>query len=79
MVGTEGDRAAGVAGPDDRRRPIVVDPTTGTLYALFDLVQNTSSRGGNRGPNVAFVTSTHAGVTWSKPQVVAVIRRPENE
>ena len=51
---------------------IVVDPS-GTLFDFFDLIQNASNKGGNRGDNVAFATSTDAGATWSKPQVVAGI------
>ncbi len=52
---------------------IVVDPS-GTLFDFFDLIQNASNKGGNRGDNVAFATSTDAGATWSKPKVVAGIK-----
>jgi hypothetical protein len=49
---------------------IVVDPS-GTLFDFFNLIQNRSNKGGNRGYNVGFATSTDGGATWSKPQVVA--------
>lgn len=53
---------------------IVIDQQTGTLYDFFNLIQNASNAGGNRGYNVAFVKSSDGGATWSKPTVVASIQ-----
>lgn len=50
---------------------VVVDPTNGALYDFFDLIQNFSNAGGNRGTSVAFIKSTDGGTTWSGPSVVA--------
>jgi hypothetical protein len=52
---------------------IVVDRQTGALYDFFDLIQNFSNTGGNRGYNVAFIKSTDGGATWSKPKVIAAL------
>jgi hypothetical protein len=52
---------------------IVVDRQTGALYDFFNLIQNASNRGGNRGYNVAFVKSTDGGATWSRPSVIAAL------
>ncbi|HEY5113964.1 MAG TPA: sialidase family protein [Nakamurella sp.] len=53
---------------------IVMDRRNGDLYDFFNLIQNTSNAGGNRGFNVAFVKSTDAGATWSRPTVVASLQ-----
>jgi hypothetical protein len=53
---------------------IVVDRQTGALYDFFNLIQNASNRGGNRGYSVAFVKSTDGGATWSAPKVVAALQ-----
>ena len=51
---------------------ILVDPRTGTLYDVFDWINNTGSNGpGTRGDNVAFIKSTNGGATWSTPQIVS--------
>jgi BNR repeat-like domain len=62
---------------------IVVDRQTGALYDFFNLIQNPSNTGGNRGYNVAFIKSTDGGATWSQPKVVASletagVRDPNN-
>jgi hypothetical protein len=53
---------------------IVVDRQTGALYDFFNLIQNASNSGGNRGYSVAFVKSTDGGATWSAPKVVAALQ-----
>jgi hypothetical protein len=49
---------------------IVIDRQAGTVYDFFNLIQNASNSGGNRGYNVAFSKSTNGGATWTEPQVV---------
>jgi hypothetical protein len=53
---------------------IVVDRQTGYVYDFFNLIQNASNAGGNRGYNVAFIKSTDGGATWSKPKVIAALQ-----
>jgi hypothetical protein len=53
---------------------IVVDHQTGALYDFFNLIQNFSNAGGNRGYNVAFIKSTDGGATWSAPKVIAALQ-----
>lgn len=48
---------------------VIVDPRNGKLYDFFAMFQ-VSNSGGNRGGSIAFVTSTDAGATWTKPRVV---------
>jgi hypothetical protein len=52
---------------------IVINRQTGALYDFFNLIQNASNSGDNRGYNVAFIKSTDGGATWSDPSVVAAI------
>jgi hypothetical protein len=49
---------------------IVVDPRTGTLYDFFDLILSTGPKA-PRGTNVAFLSSTDGGNTWSGPTIVS--------
>lgn len=53
---------------------IVVDRNSGALYDFFNLIQNTSNRGGHRGNNVAYIKSTDGGATWTAPAVIASIQ-----
>jgi hypothetical protein len=53
---------------------IVVDRQTGYLYDFFNLIQNASNAGGNRGYNVAFIKSADGGATWTKPKVIAALQ-----
>jgi hypothetical protein len=52
---------------------IVINRQTGALYDFFNLIQNASNSGDNRGYNVAFIKSTDGGATWSDPSVAAAI------
>jgi BNR repeat-like domain len=52
---------------------IVINRQNGALYDFFNLIQNASNRGGQRGYNVAFVSSTDGGATWSSPHVLAAL------
>jgi hypothetical protein len=61
---------------------IVVDPTTGTLYDVFDLINNSGALSA-RGTNVAVLKSTDGGDTWTGPVIVASlmsvgVRDPNN-
>jgi hypothetical protein len=49
---------------------VIVNPNTGDLYDFFAMIQGVSNSGGNRGATIAFVKSSDAGATWSKPHVV---------
>ncbi len=49
---------------------VVVDPRTGTLYDFFDLI---TPPFGVSAYNLAFVSSTDGGASWSGPHVVASI------
>src|SRR6266496_509409 len=49
---------------------IVVDPRTGTLYDFFDLILSTGPNAA-RGQNVALLTSTNGGASWSGPTIVS--------
>jgi hypothetical protein len=53
---------------------IVIDQQSGALFDFFNLIQNASNSGGNRGGNVAYVKSTDAGATWTEPSVVAALQ-----
>jgi len=50
---------------------IVVDPNSGTLYDVFNLIVSTGSNTDTpHGYNVAFIKSTDGGTTWTKPQII---------
>jgi len=53
---------------------IVINRQTGALYDFFNLIQNASNAGGHRGYNVAYVTSSDGGATWTRPTVLASIQ-----
>ena len=62
---------------------IVINRQDDTLYDFFNLIQNASNTGGNRGYNVAYSKSTDGGSTWTAPVVVnhlesAGIKDPAN-
>jgi Neuraminidase (sialidase) len=52
---------------------IVVDPRTGTLYDFFNLILSTGPNAA-RGLNVALMTSTDGGASWSGPTIVSTLQ-----
>ncbi len=54
---------------------IVVDPRTGALYDVFDLIISTGSNASSaHGYNVAYVKSTDRGATWTSPHIIASLQ-----